>query len=356
MIWILIFIIPFLTAVALTPLVRLFAIKIGAVDQPNERKVHELPMPRLGGLAIFIAVSVGLRMFTDLTAYPLLPIFLGSLIIIVLGIVDDIWPLRALTKLTFQILAAIIVVAGGVNIEIINIPLTDQVLDLGAFSYVITIIWIVGITNALNLIDGLDGLATGVAAISLATIFVMSLIMGKITIMIITLVLFAAAVGFLIFNFYPARIFLGDSGSLYLGFMLATISILGFKNIAVVSFLFPIVILAVPIFDTLFAIVRRFRRGEAITGADRGHLHHCFIALGLSHRQTVLVIYGISIMFGVAAIFISQVSFWSGLAILVALLIITQAGIEWTGVIGDTRKPLTSLFCIIRDNLTRKDQ
>ncbi len=355
MIWILIFAIPFLVSVALTPLVRLFAIKIKAVDQPNERKVHQTPMPRLGGLAIFIAVSVALRMFTDLTADPLLPIFLGSLVIILLGIVDDIRPLSARIKLLFQVIAAIIVVVGGVNIEFINIPLTDKVLNLGNFSYIFTILWIVGITNALNLIDGLDGLATGVASISLATIFVMSLIMGKMTIMIITLVLLAAAVGFLIYNFYPAKIFLGDSGSLYLGYMLATISILGFKNIAVVSFLFPIVILAVPIFDTIFAIIRRFRNGEAITVADRGHLHHCLLAMGLSHRQTVLVIYGISALFGIAAIFISQLSLWSGLLIIAVLLIITQFGIEWTGVIGDTRKPLTNLFLIIRNNFSRKE-
>lgn len=354
MTWFLIFIIPFIIALILTPLVRLFAIKIKAVDQPAERKVHMKPMPLLGGLAIFSAVTITLRIFTDLTEGPLLWIFLGSIVIVLLGIVDDIRPLSVKVKLLFQTIAAVIVVAGGVTIDFINIPLTDSIIEFGNFSYIITIIWIVGITNALNLIDGLDGLATGVASISVASIFVMALIMGNTDIMIITLIILAASLGFLIYNFYPAKIFLGDSGSLYLGFILATISILGFKNIAFVSFIFPIAILAVPIFDTLFAIVRRFRKGKEIFGADRGHLHHCLLTLGFSHRKTVLIIYGVSALFGVVAIMISQVGFWIGLILIVALLLLTVLGIELTGIIGETSKPLTNLLINIRDNLTKK--
>jgi UDP-GlcNAc:undecaprenyl-phosphate GlcNAc-1-phosphate transferase len=357
MTWFLIFLIPFIIALLSTPLVRLFAFKVKAVDIPSERKVHHNPMPRLGGLAIFVAVTVALRLFTDLTEGPLLWIYLGSIIIITLGIVDDIKPLSAKVKLLFQTLAAGVVVYGGITIDFINIPLTDRVLDFGPIgSYIITILWIVGITNALNLIDGLDGLATGVASISLASIFVMALIMGNTDIMTLTLIILAAALGFLVHNFYPAKIFLGDSGSLYLGFMLATISILGFKNIAFVSFIFPIVILAVPIFDTLFAIIRRYRQGTKITGADRGHLHHCLLTLGFSHRKTVLIIYAISAIFGVAAIFITQAGFWIGLVVIVILLLLTIIGIELTGIIGETRKPLTNLIITIRNSFTRNNK
>ncbi len=355
MTWFLIFAIPFIIALVLTPLVRLFAIKVKAVDQPAERKVHTKPMPLLGGIAIFIAVIIALRIFTDLTEAPLLWIFLGSIVIILLGFVDDIRPLSVKVKLLFQTIAAIIVVAGGITIDFINIPLTDTVIEFGNFSYIITVIWIVGITNALNLIDGLDGLAAGVASISLASIFVMALIMGNTDIMVVTLIILAATLGFLIHNFYPATIFLGDSGSLYLGFILATVSILGFKNIAFVSFIFPIAILAVPIFDTLFAIVRRFRKGKKITSADRGHMHHCLLAMGFSHRQTVLIIYGVAALFGVAAILVSQAGFWIGLILIVALLLLTVLGIELTGIIGETRKPLTNLIISIRDSLTKKE-
>lgn len=354
MTWFLIFAIPFIIALVLTPLVRLFAIKIKAVDQPGERKVHTKPMPLLGGLAIFIAVIVALRIFTDLTEGPLLWIFLGSIVIVLLGIVDDIKPLSVKVKLLFQTIAAIIVVAGGITIDFINIPLTDNIIEFGNFSYIITVLWIVGITNALNLIDGLDGLATGVASISLASIFVMALIMGNTEIMTITLIILAASLGFLVYNFYPAKIFLGDSGSLYLGFILATISILGFKNVAFVSFIFPIAILAVPIFDTLFAIVRRFRKRKRITSADRGHMHHCLLAMGFSHRKTVLIIYGISALFGVVAITISQVGFWIGLILIIALLVLTVLGIELIGIIGETKKPFTNFIINIFDNFNKK--
>ncbi len=345
--WFFIFGIPLVLSLVLTPIIKKIALKINAVDHPNERKVHSKVMPRLGGLAIFISSTIGMFIFSDIKSEPLLWIMLGSLVIITLGIIDDIKPLSAKIKLLFQVIAASIVIFGGINIEFINVPMSDKVIYLGGWSYLITILWIVGITNALNLIDGLDGLATGVSSISLATIFIMSLSMGNTLVMTITLILLGASLGFLVFNFYPAKIFLGDSGSLYLGFFLATLSILGFKNVAVVSFLFPIVILAVPIFDTIFAIIRRFRLKTPITDADKGHLHHCLHEMGFSHRKTVLLIYGISILFGLAAIFLSQASFWVGLLIIISLTLLTLIGIEWTGVIGETKKPITCFFISI---------
>lgn len=342
--WILIFIVPFILSVILTPIIKRVAIKINAVDLPNERKVHKTVMPRLGGLAIFLATSIGLLVFTDITTEPLMWIAIGSLVIIIAGIVDDIKPLSPKIKLLFQLAASITVIYGGINIEFINVPLSNNVLYLGNWSYFITVVWIIGITNALNLIDGLDGLSAGVSSISLATIFIMSLSMGNILIATLVLILLAATLGFLIFNFYPAKIFLGDSGSMYLGFFLATLSILGFKNIAVVSFVFPIIILAVPIFDTISAIIRRFRNKTSITLPDKKHLHHCLLEMGFSHRKTVLIIYGISLLFSIAALFLSQATFWIGLIIVALIVVMTLLVVEWTGVVGETRKPLTRFF------------
>jgi len=351
--WFFVFGVPLVLTLVLTPIIKLIAIKINAVDHPDERKVHTKVMPRLGGLAIFLSSSIGMLIFSDITKGPLLWIMLGSLVIITLGIIDDLKPLSAKIKLVFQVVAASILIYGGIDIEFINVPMSDKVIYLGNWSYLITILWIVGITNALNLIDGLDGLAAGVSSISLATILIMSLSMGNNLVTTIALAVLGSTLGFLVFNFYPAKIFLGDSGSLYLGFILATLSILGFKNVAVVSFIFPIIILAVPIFDTIFAIIRRFRIKAPITVADKMHLHHCLIGMGFSHRKTVFIIYGISIIFGLAAIFLSQASFWMGLITIVTLMFITLIGIEWTGVIGGTKKPVTHLCILIGDRIVR---
>jgi UDP-GlcNAc:undecaprenyl-phosphate GlcNAc-1-phosphate transferase len=346
--WLYIFIVPLIIAVCATPFVKKLAFWIGAVDHPNERKVHTRIMPRLGGVAIFIAATSGIIIFTNESFFPMYWMLLGSLVIVATGILDDMKPLSAKTKLLAQIIAAMIVVYGGIRIDFINVPLTDQVIHFGQWSWLISILWIVGITNALNLIDGLDGLAAGVSSIALSTIFVMSLLMGNIAVATISLILLGSTVGFLFFNFYPAKIFMGDSGSLYLGFFLATLSILGFKNITVISYVLPIVILGVPIFDTLFAIIRRFRSGKSITAPDKGHLHHCLISMGFSHRKTVLMIYGITIVFSLAALFLSQTTIWIGVLVMVGLTFFILLGAEWTGVLGGTRKPITRLLVEFR--------
>lgn len=342
--WVYIFILPLIIVLCVTPLVKKLAVRIGAVDHPDERKVHTNIMPRLGGLAIFIATTIGLFIFTNPTFFPMYWMLLGSLVIVATGILDDIKPLSAKAKLLAQISAAMIVVYGGIRIEFINIPLTDEVLYFGQWSWLISIIWIVGITNALNLIDGLDGLAAGVSSIALGTIFIMSLMMGNITVATISLILLGSTIGFLFFNFYPAKIFMGDSGSLYLGFFLAALSILGFKNITVISYVFPILILGVPIFDTFFAIIRRYRSGKSITAPDKKHLHHCLIALGFSHRKTVLIIYGITMLFSLAALFLTQTTVWIGILVVMGLAFLVLLGAEWTGVMGETRKPLMKLL------------
>jgi UDP-GlcNAc:undecaprenyl-phosphate GlcNAc-1-phosphate transferase len=342
--WIYIFIVPLLISLCVTPLVKKLAFLIGAVDQPDERKVHTRIMPRLGGVAIFIATTIGIFLFTNAGFYPMYWMLLGSFVIVAIGILDDMKPMSAKAKLLGQIIAAMIVVYGGIRIEFINIPFMEEALFFGKWSWLISILWIVGITNALNLIDGLDGLASGVSSIALSSIFVMSLMMGNGTVATISLLLLGATVGFLYFNFYPAKIFMGDSGSLYLGFFLASLSILGFKNITVVSYVIPILILGVPIFDTFFAIVRRFRSGKSITAPDKKHLHHCLIGMGFSHRTTVLIIYGITMLFSLAALFLSQATIWIGGIVLFVVAFLVVIGVEWTGVVGDTKKPLTKML------------
>jgi len=341
---VMVLLIPLVISFAATPLVRKLAFIIGAVDKPDARKVHTRIMPRLGGLAIFVATTIGLLVFTNTGFFPMYWMLLGSIVIVIIGILDDMNPMSAKTKLLGQILAAMIVVYGGIRIDFINVPFMDEPIYFGQWSWVISILWIVGITNALNLIDGLDGLASGVSSIALSSIAIMSLMMGNITVATISLILLGATLGFLYYNFYPAKIFMGDSGSLYLGFFLASLSILGFKNITMISYVIPILILGVPIFDTLFAIVRRYRSGLSITAPDKKHLHHCIISLGFSHRATVLIIYGITMMFSLAAIFLSQATIWIAGIVLILVLLFVTVGVEWTGIVGETKKPVTKLL------------
>ena len=279
-------------SIILTPLVIKLAFRIGAVDRPNYRKVHASVMPRIGGLAIFGAFLIGYLILrpTDEHAAGIL---VGAVIIIIVGFLDDMLEITAKAKLAGQLAAAVIVVTwGGLQIDFINLPFFGQ-FDFGYLSIPITIIWIIGITNAINLIDGLDGLAAGVSTIALISITVMAMIMGNVFVVAIAAILAASSLGFLLFNFHPAKIFMGDTGSLFLGFMISVLALLGFKNVAVVSLVIPIIMLGVPISDTFFAIVRRIRMKQKITAPDKSHLHHCLLRSGFSHRQTVLVIYGL---------------------------------------------------------------
>lgn len=327
----------FILAVLLTPVVKLLAIKMKAVDYPDYRKVHEKLMPRMGGLAIALAYTLPLiyifamkvfafdrPFFSD---HQLVAYLIGGWIIVLLGIVDDIYQISAKYKFLGQLIAAIMVVAVGIKIDYITLP-GDLVLSFGVLSLPITLIWLVGVTNALNLIDGLDGLAAGVAAIALATIAIIGFSMGNIVIAFMVLLLLGSTLGFLIYNFYPAKIFMGDTGSLFLGYNLAVFSLLGFKHVALVSFLIPIVILAVPIADTFFAIVRRMMSKKPITKPDKNHLHHCLLRMGFSHRKTVLVIYAISVLFSVLAIIFSRATSWWAFVVLGVTLVAVAVGAD----------------------------
>lgn len=336
------FLLCFLTAVAVTPLVKNFAIKIGATDKPNHRKVHQKLMPRLGGLAIYIAFLAGFIFLQPDSQY-LMPILLGSFVIIVTGFLDDMLELSAKWKLAGQLLAAGIVVAGGVQVNFINLPF-DGRLDLGWFAIPLTILWIVGITNAINLIDGLDGLAAGVSSIVLATLAAIAFMMGNMFVVALALILMGSTLGFLIYNFNPAKIFMGDTGALFLGFMISVISLLGFKNVTLFSLLVPVIILGVPISDTLFAIIRRIVNKKPLSAPDKSHLHHCLLRLGYSHRKTVLIIYAMSSLFGLAAILLTQATLWGAFIIITLLIIGIELIVEIVGLVSNNYKPMLNFL------------
>jgi len=331
-----------LAAILLTPLVKRLAFRIGAVDAPNHRKVHARIMPRLGGLAIFGGFLVGVAILQPESEYTL-AIILGATVIIITGVLDDMYEISAKAKMLGQLLAALIIIfVGDINIEMINLPFGGE-LDFGFLSIPFTILWILAITNAINLIDGLDGLAAGVSTIALVTMTTMAFIMGDMFVVAIASVLAASAFGFLFHNFHPAKIFMGDTGALFLGFMIAVLSLLGFKNLTVVSFIIPIIMLGVPISDTFFAIVRRLRNGQKWSDADKSHLHHRLIDLGFSHKQTVLLIYAIAVLFGLAAIIFSMAKVWGAILLITVILVAIELFVEIIGLAGKNYRPLIKL-------------
>jgi UDP-GlcNAc:undecaprenyl-phosphate/decaprenyl-phosphate GlcNAc-1-phosphate transferase len=335
-----------LASILLTPLVIILAFRIGAVDRPNYRKVHASVMPRIGGLAIFGAFLIGYAVLLPKDEHAV-GILIGAVIIIVMGFLDDMLEITAKAKLAGQLAAALVVVVwGGLQIEVINLPFIGE-FDFGYLSIPITIIWIIGITNAINLIDGLDGLAAGVSTIALITIAVMAMIMGNVFVVATASILAASSLGFLFYNFHPAKIFMGDTGSLFLGFMISVLALLGFKNVAVVSLIIPVIILGIPISDTFFAIVRRIRTKQPIMAPDKSHLHHCLLRSGFSHRQTVLVIYALAILFGVAAVLFSQATVWGAILLIVVMLIAIELFVEIIGLAGTNYRPLLNLVRLI---------
>lgn len=339
-----------------TPLVKKLAVRIGAVDKPNHRKVHTRLMPRLGGLAIYLAFVLGVAIVYPFYSFEHFPavygLLIGGTIIVIVGAFDDKYELSAKVKLLGQIIAAaVVVILFDLRIDFVNLPFGDVLAweNLEWISIVITMLWIVGVTNAVNLIDGLDGLAAGVSAIATATMMVIAIMMGNIPVVLLSALLLGSTLGFLIFNFHPAKIFMGDTGALFLGFTLSTLSVLGFKSVTLVSFIIPLMILGVPLSDTFFAIIRRIVNKKPISVADKSHLHHCLhLQLGFSHRKTVLIIYGIAAMFGgfaiISAFMISQALTWVIILTILALLIIIQLGAEAIGIISKGKKPLLNLL------------
>ncbi|CAM5797271.1 MULTISPECIES: glycosyltransferase family 4 protein [Brevibacillus] len=340
-----------------TPYVKKLAESIGATDTPDQRKVHKRIMPRLGGLAIYLGYFVAFFIFVPFTTMKeMLGIFIGGTIVMATGMLDDKYQLSPKWKLMGQLLAAaVVVIPFGLKIGVVNLPYEGSI-DFSSgwllwLGVPITIFWIVGVTNAVNLIDGLDGLSAGVSAIATATMAIVALVMSGSgaaahydTIAIYCFVLLGAILGFLYFNFHPARIFMGDTGSLFLGFNLAALSIMGFKEALFVSFIIPIVVLGVPLWDTFFAIVRRIVNKKPISSPDKGHLHHCLLNMGLSHRATVLTIYMISIFFGTMAIVLTKTTKWTTIIVMVLLLFATHMATEIVGLVGRRHRPLINTY------------
>lgn len=293
---------------AATPVVKAFAKKVGAIDVPNDdRRAHNHPIPRLGGLAIFLGFLLSVVLFAEITP-PVKGILLGSVVIVIVGVIDDIIPLPALLKFAFQIVAALIAVYHGVVIEIISNPNVfsgSEYLLLGYVSIPITVFWIVAITNSVNLIDGLDGLAVGVSTIASLTMLVIAIVVPQGNTAIILAALAGACLGFMPYNLNPAKIFMGDTGALLLGYVLSTVSIIGlFKFYAIISFAVPFLVLGLPLFDTAFAFFRRLFTGKNPMSPDRGHFHHRLIDLGLNQKQAVAILYAISVILGLSAVVI----------------------------------------------------
>lgn len=311
---------------AATPIIKVLAKKVGAMDIPkDERRMHKIPIPRMGGLAIFLGFLVSVLIFGEMNR-EVQGILLGAVIIVILGVMDDILTLRALPKFIVQIFAAVVVVLHGCRIEhFMGFALPEWL------SYPVSVIWIVAITNAVNFIDGLDGLAAGVSAISAGAMLIIALILVPDATAMASVILLAAivgaCVGFIPYNFNPATIFMGDTGSTFLGFMLASISIFGlFKTYAVISFAVPFLVLGLPIFDICFAVIRRVSKGQSPMHADRGHVHHRLIDMGFSQKQAVAISYLLSAILGLAAVVLTDRGEVQAMIFIGAILVVGAIG------------------------------
>ena len=321
------FAVSLLVAYVMTPPVKRFAEKVGAIDVPKDnRRVHDHPIPRMGGLAIFIGFMLSLIFFVPMST-KVTGILVGSVIIAVMGGVDDIVSLNPWVKLAGQIVAALVAIRCGLVFDVIsnpNIFAEETYIEIGWLSIPLTMLWIVGCTNAVNLIDGLDGLAVGVSAISSLTMLIVSLFVSEPVVSIILAALTGACLGFMPYNLNPAKIFMGDVGSQLLGFVLSTASIMGlFKLHAIITFFVPLLALALPLADTIFAFFRRILHGQSPFKADKGHFHHRLLAMGLNQKQVVAVLYGISAVLGLLAVLMAGDSMAVKIICLVAAFIIS---------------------------------
>ncbi|MBE6700992.1 MAG: undecaprenyl/decaprenyl-phosphate alpha-N-acetylglucosaminyl 1-phosphate transferase [Ruminococcaceae bacterium] len=290
----------------LTPPVRVLAHKLGAIDVPtDQRRMHKKPIPRMGGLAIFISFTLSILLFCEINLQ-VLGLIVGTTVIVILGMLDDVYRLNAWIKLLIQICAASVAPLTGTTIEFINFFGNYVVFDK-VMSFVVTVFWIVAVTNAVNLVDGLDGLACGISTISAFSIMIVAILQLDYTVAIIVAILAGSCLGFLPYNRNPAVIFMGDTGALFLGYALSVVSILGlFKMDAIVSFWIPFLIFGLPLADTLFATIRRLVHRQPIFAPDRGHFHHKLIDIGFTQKQAVTILDSVSAMFAVSAITFSE--------------------------------------------------
>lgn len=341
------FLLAFVTAFVITPYTIRLANKVGAIDIPEKRRINEEPIPRLGGIAVIIGFLVScIYLLTIMTLektfnpfgeeqyfHKLIGLLLGIIILAIFCYIDDVKGLPALVKLLGQTIAAVVVVSFGTKIDNLTIPFLEQTLDINnsIYIYILSVGWIIGITNAINLIDGLDGLSSGITLIScFSLIIVFTMNQSPIIAIILITALAGAIVGFLPYNFNPAKTFIGDTGAQFLGFSLAVISILGTaKTYTLLVLISPLIILALPICDTVFAIIRRIIKGrsiKAVFAPDTGHLHHKLMKKGYTQKQAVLILYGISACLGMFAIILLESGIWKAISFALMVIAIIAVG------------------------------
>lgn len=329
----------FLISFTTTPIARVLAFNLGAIDVPKDnRRMHKEPIPRMGGLALFLGFSIAVMVFCELSM-PIFGMLAGAALLVVVGIFDDIYSLPALLKLVLQIICATVATIMGNTIP--GVTIFGKYISFGVWAVPITILWITALINAVNLIDGLDGLSCGVSAISSVSLLLSCFFLPEpsFTIILITAALAGTCIGFLPFNFNPASIFMGDTGAMFLGYSLAIISIQGFFKIdALMSFWIPFLVFALPIGDTAFAFIRRILHGKSPFSADRGHLHHRLIDMGFSQKQSVMILYSICGMLGVSAVLFANDEATAGIAILLVALFIYLCNWAFVNKNAETRK------------------
>ncbi|HFI2472262.1 glycosyltransferase family 4 protein [Streptococcus sp. 32226D021BW] len=354
-----------------TPLVRFLSLRVGAVDNPNARRINKVPMPSAGGLAIFIAFALAALVFLPRIVthvnyhgtylHYVLPLIVSSLIIIITGYIDDVKELGPAPKMFGIVLAATLIwFFTEFHFDSFKIPFGGPLLIFPSWlSFFLTVLWIVAITNAVNLIDGLDGLVSGVSIISLTTMGIVSYFFLHDSNIFLTLTIFilvAAIIGFLPYNYNPAIIYLGDTGALFIGFMIGVLSLQGLKNSTAVAVVTPMIILGVPITDTVVAIIRRKLSGKKISEADKMHLHHRLLSLGLTHRGTVLVIYAISFLFSLTSLLLNVSSRLGGVLLVLTMGLGVEVLCELIGIFGENRMPLLNLLRFIGNSSYRQER
>lgn len=369
--FVLVLVATFLLALVATPLMRFVALRVGAVDQPNARRINIKPMPSSGGVAIIFAFLVATMLFMP-QLFParagsgayfdyILPVVLAGLLVGVTGFVDDLYELKALPKMAGIVLAALVVyLTTDFHFSSFKVPFGGPLLTFSQpVTFVLTMLWIIGLTNAINFLDGLDGLVAGVSVINLATMGVIShffLFETHIYLTLTIFVLIAAIAGFFPYNYNPAIIYLGDTGSLFIGFLMAVLSLQGLKNTTAVAVLSPVLILGVPIVDTGLAIIRRQLSGKKFYEPDRMHLHHRLLALGFTHRGAVLVVYGIALMFSLTSLLLNVSSRFGGILLLVGVVFGVEILVENLGILGNHKKPLMNTLRFIGNSDYRQER
>ena len=344
MTWFYYLIVPFTLSVIITPILKKVAYHLDIYAEMNERTVHTHKIARIGGVAIYVAFIISMAMYASVDA-SINGVLVGGTIMFIGGLIDDMVNLRPRYKLAFQCMAAVVLMGmGGITLDVISLPF-GITFSMGIISYLVTFFWIIGITNAVNLIDGLDGLAGGISVIILIVIATLSVIEGRFDIQMLSLLLAGATLGFLVYNSHPASIFMGDCGALFLGFIISAISLMGFKSSTFITLGLPILLLAIPIVDTISAILRRKLSGKSFSDADKNHLHHVLMRR-FGHRNTVLILYAVTAAFGITA-YIYIINKAIGLFVLCFIAVCVDIFIEVTGMISPQYHPVISAVRLV---------